>query len=123
MTSWSTVLGMATRPLATPAFLVLLALAAGHRHGYAMMGFAEEISQGSEQLPAGTLYRTLARLENDGLIAESGGRDGSAPQDAQRRYYRLTQQGREALDAETARLERLVAAARRSGATPDRGVA
>jgi DNA-binding PadR family transcriptional regulator len=114
---------MTARSMTGSSYLVLLALAAGRTHGYAMMSYVDELSDGREQLPAGTLYRTLARLEAEGLIAESGSREPSAPQDAQRRYYRLTGEGRNALAEETQRLERLITAARRAGVTPGEGVA
>jgi DNA-binding PadR family transcriptional regulator len=112
---------MTARSMPNSSYLVLLALAAGRTHGYAMMSFAEEVSGGHEQLPAGTLYRTLARLEAAGLIAESIHREPSAPQDAQRRYYRLTSEGHEALAEGGRHLERLVAVGR-AGADSSRQV-
>lgn len=114
---------MAQSPLTTAGYYILLALAAGHTHGYAMMRYVELVSAGREDLPAGTLYRTLARLAADGLIGESGRRDPEAPQDAQRRYYRLTAAGRRALREEAQRLERLVDAAAEAGVLPAADVA
>lgn len=102
-------------PLTPAAFQVLLALAAGATHGYAVMRFVEELSAGAVRLGPGTLYRTLGRLVADGLVEEAGERDPEAPHDARRRYYRLSTAGRRAAQAEAEVLERLVAAAARSG--------
>lgn len=114
---------MSRPPLTPAACTVLLALAAGHAHGYAMMRYADTVSGGGDPLPPGTLYRTLAKLSGEGLIAESERRDPGAPQDAQRRYYRLTPVGRRALREEVARLERLVSAAVEAGVLPTTGAA
>ncbi|MEV4540252.1 PadR family transcriptional regulator [Micromonospora echinaurantiaca] len=91
-----------------PTFLILTALAAGPRHGY---GIIQEVAALSEQrvtLLPGTLYAALDRLSAQGLVAP----DREETVDGRlRRYYRLTPDGVTALDAETARLRQLTAAA------------
>lgn len=97
--------------LIRPGYIVLLALAAGERHGYAIMKFAERISEGAIHLSAGTLYRTMARLAADGLVEEVGGADPSAPHDSRRRYYQLSRAGRRVAIEDTSLLRKLIAAA------------
>ena len=105
-------------PLTPAAFQVLLALAAGEAHGYAVMRFVEEVTDATVRLGPGTLYRTIGRLLADGLVEEVEGGDPAAPHDARRRYYRLTPLGLEAATAEAALLQRLVAAAAQAGLLP-----
>jgi DNA-binding PadR family transcriptional regulator len=107
-------------PLTSAAFQVLLALAAGEAHGYAVMRFVEQVTAGTVRLGPGTLYRTIGRLLADGLVEEVEGGDPAAPHDARRRYYRLTPLGRRAAQAEAALLERMVAAASQAGLLPTR---
>jgi DNA-binding PadR family transcriptional regulator len=107
-----------TPPLTPAAFQVLLALAAGEAHGYAVMRFVEQLTAGTVRLGPGTLYRTIGRLLADGLVEEIEGGDPTAPHDARRRYYRLTQLGRQAAQAETALLERMLVAAKEAGLLP-----
>jgi DNA-binding PadR family transcriptional regulator len=102
-------------PLTPAAFQVLLALATGQAHGYAVMQFIEQVTAGTVRLGPGTLYRTIGRLLADGLVEEVEGGDPEAPHDARRRYYRLTPLGRQAAEAEAALLQRLVAAATQAG--------
>ena len=95
----------------TPAFFFLmLTLAEGPRHGHAMARDVEDRSDGSVKLGPGSLYWSLGRLADVGLIAEVE----SPPEetDARRRYYSLTPAGREVLARETAVLERIVDYAR-----------
>jgi DNA-binding PadR family transcriptional regulator len=101
--------------LTTAGFQVLLALASGHSHGYAVMGFVDQLTDGQVRLGPGTLYRTLARLVADELVSESEVSDPSAPHDARRRYYQLTPLGAEAVREEAELLARLVDAARTAG--------
>jgi DNA-binding PadR family transcriptional regulator len=110
-------------PLTPAAFQVLLALARGPVHGYAIMGFVEDVTGGAVRLGPGTLYRTIGRLVADGLVEEADGADPDAPPDARRRYYRLTGPGRRAATAEAARLARLVDAAGEAGLLPGRRAA
>ncbi len=106
--------------LTAAGFHVLLALASGNAHGYAMMGFVEQVTGGRVRLGPGTLYRTIARLVADGLVAEAEGHDPDAPHDARRRYYELTPRGRRAAAEEAALLYRLSDAAARAGLLTER---
>ena len=101
--------------LTTAGFQVLLALAAGQTHGYAVTQFIEQLTAGTVRLGPGTLYRTLARLVADELVTESETNDPTAPHDARRRYYQLTPLGDQAVREEAALLARLLDAARRAG--------
>ncbi len=102
-------------PLATDALLILLALASRPLHGYGIIRDVEERSNGSTVLQTGALYRMLHRLLRDALIEEcdAPAREASDPR---RRYYRPTRRGRVVLDAEIARMSRLVRAARETSA-------
>jgi len=102
-------------PLTQAGFLVLLALASGEAHGYAVMRFAEETTAGKVRLPPGTLYRTISRLLADGLVEEIEVQDPGAPHDARRRYYRMTERGRQAAVDEAALVARLTSVATRAG--------
>jgi DNA-binding PadR family transcriptional regulator len=109
--------GTATPPPLTPAvFAVLLALADGDKHGYAIMKEVRTPQGGGVAMGPGTLYGTLDRLIRDGLVEESGASD-----DERRRYYRLKAQGRSSLAAELGRLDAAVASARSLGLLPHRG--
>ncbi|HZL29021.1 MAG TPA: PadR family transcriptional regulator [Acidobacteriaceae bacterium] len=106
----STPTGTPEFPPLTPAvFAILLALADGEKHGYAIM---QEARQHSPMGP-GTLYGSLDRLLASGLIAETGFTD-----DDRRRYYRLTASGRQALAAEAARMQQAIVRVRRKGIKP-----
>jgi DNA-binding PadR family transcriptional regulator len=117
-------------PLSPQQFHILLSLVDGDRHGYGIIRHIAERTGGATRLGTGTLYTAVARLEAQGLIAESDGR-GAAPDrsaDAtrraeRRRYYRLTPLGSRVLGAETQRLEMLVRAARGKGIRPHAGPA
>lgn len=104
-------------PLSAVWFEILLALAGGDRHGYAVMQAVDLRSGGAVSLHPGSLYRALARLLEDGLIAELDARPVEGD-DERRRYYRLTPLGRAVASAEARRLETLVAAARASALLP-----
>ena len=99
-------------PLTPAVFHILLALADGEAHGYAIMQDVSQRSGGSVRLGPGTLYGAIGRLLEDGAIEESEERPDPASDDARRRYYRLTKLGGRVLTAETKRLEELVRAAR-----------
>lgn len=102
----------APQDLNSAAFLVLLALASGERHGYGITKLVDEISIGRVRLPAGTLYRTITRLLSDGLVKEDeAGADPQAPHDARRRYYDLTEAGHAAARQHAQTLALLVDAA------------
>lgn len=99
-------------PLTPVVFEILIALAAGEQHGYAIMQEVERRTDGRIDLHPGTLYRALGRLLDGGLIEELGERPPAAADDERRRYYRLTSLGAAVARAETERLETQVAAAR-----------
>jgi len=102
------------KPLSLPVLNILLALADGARHGYAIKQDVEERSGGSIRLGPGTLYEAIQRLQDGGLIAESRarGEDPSNGQEAQRRYYALTDRGWTTLREEVQQLGALVDRAR-----------
>src|SRR5258708_30652224 len=100
-------------PLPQAAFHIMVALAASERHGYAMMQEVADGTEGKLRLGPGTLYGSIKRMLEDGLIAEHEPR--AAAGDERRRYYRLTAFGRRVASAETARLESLYKQARAAG--------
>lgn len=107
---------MSSVTMTPAAFHVLLALAAGHAHGYAVMRHTAQVTGGAVRLGPGTLYRTISRLAADGLVAETDqSGDPDAPHDARRRYYQLTPAGRAAAQAEAERMAVLVRAATDAG--------
>lgn len=95
-------------PLKTNWFHILLSLAADEQHGYGIMQEVLERTAGKVRLWPATLYGTLARLIDAGLIQESQERPAEELDDARRRYYKLTRLGRRVLDLESQRLEDLV---------------
>ena len=95
-------------PLKPNWFHVLLSLANGEQHGYGIMQEVLERTNGKIRLWPATLYGTLERLLEEGLIAEANRRPPAEEDDARRRYYRLTALGRRVLAAESIRLEDLV---------------
>ena len=99
-------------PLTAAVFHVLVALADGDLHGYAVIKDVSTRTGGRVVLGTGTLYGIVKRLLADGLVVESKRRPAAAIDDERRRYYRLTPFGRGVVTAETARLEAMVAAAR-----------
>jgi DNA-binding PadR family transcriptional regulator len=98
-------------PLTPAMFQILLALADGNKHGYAILKDVSRRSEGKIRLSARTLYGNLARLEGAGLIAESSKRPEFSLDDERRRYYRLTDLGREVAVAEARRMEEAIALA------------
>lgn len=95
-------------PLKTNWFHILLSLAAEDQHGYGIMQEVLDRTGGKVHLWPATLYGTLARLIDAGLIQESEERPAADLDDARRRYYKLTRLGRQVLDLESQRLEELV---------------
>lgn len=95
-------------PLTPAVFTILLALAEGEKHGYAIMQAITTTAGGKQRLGPGTLYGSIKRLLDEGLIAESTQRPDAVADDARRRYYRLTNFGQRVAAAEAARLEELV---------------
>jgi DNA-binding PadR family transcriptional regulator len=94
-------------PLPQAQFHILVALAAGDHHGYAIMRAVEGSSAGVVRMGPGTLYGTLRKLVDRGL-AEELDRTDDGDDDARRRYYRLTAVGRMVVAAEADRLEHLI---------------
>lgn len=88
--------------LTEPMYYVLLSLWDGPRHGYGIMQFTSELTQGRVSIGAGTLYALLGRFAEEGLISLIDARDGG------RKRYRLTDYGRQVLQEEYARLWRQV---------------
>lgn len=99
-------------PLKQTWLHILLAVAGGHRHGYAIRQEVEDRTEGRVRLWPATLYGTLARLTEEGLLEETDENPDADDDDPRRRYYRLTTFGAEVLEAETRRLEELVRLAR-----------
>jgi DNA-binding PadR family transcriptional regulator len=101
----------------TPAFFhLLLSLSSGPRHGYTLMKEIEERTDSRVSLGPSSLYYSLGRLEDAGLIEETEGPDvGDEPHEERRRYYTLTDKGRLRLEAESEILAGIVAHARATG--------
>ena len=99
-------------PLTPAVFHILLTLADGEAHGYAVMQEVTRRSGGAVRLGPGTLYGAISRLLEDKIIVESEERPDPEMDDTRRRYYRLTKLGGRVLAAETERLSDLVKAAR-----------
>ncbi len=96
----------------TPAVLhILLALSTGERHGYGIMKQVEEDSAGKVKMGPGTLYGSIGRMMEAGLIRESDKRADPEMDDERRIYYMLTGVGRAALEAELTRYRGVVAVA------------
>lgn len=99
-------------PLTPAMFQVLVALADGEKHGYAIIKEVSRRTDGAVHLRAGTLYAVVKRFVDDGLIAESAERPDPALDDERRRYYRLTDHGRSVARAEARRMAETLAQAR-----------
>ena len=95
-------------PLKTHWFHIMLSLAGGEQHGYGIMQEVLNRTTGKVRLWPATLYGSIKRLVEAGLIEESSERPAPESDDARRRYYRLTTLGRGVLGAECERLEELV---------------
>ena len=102
----------AQAPLTPAMFNVLLALADGDKHGYAILKEVAAQTGGEVQLSTGTLYGIIKRLLQEGMIEELRRRPASEQDDQRRRYYRLTTAGRDAAAAEARRMQKVVARAR-----------
>jgi len=107
-------------PLPSATFHILLAVAEEDRHGYAVIQDVAARTGGALRLGAGTLYRSIQRMLEQGLISETSERPAPELDDERRRYYRITPFGREVAKAELRRLTELVRLARASGFTPER---
>lgn len=105
-------------PLTPLSMAILLALADGARHGYALMKEIEEQTEGTLRPGTGSLYAGLQRLVSDGLIREA---EGGADADRRRRYYAITERGRALAEAEARRMLRVLAVASRKDLAPEVG--
>jgi DNA-binding PadR family transcriptional regulator len=99
-------------------FHILMAVADEDRHGYGIIQDVLTSTNGKLKLSAGTLYRSIQRMLEQGLLVET--RERPEDDDERRRYYRITPLGREVAKAEAQRLQQLVRLARRSGFAPGR---
>lgn len=107
-------------PLPRATFHILLALAEQDRHGYAILQEVEASTGGELRLSAGTLYRSIHRMLEQGLVVETRDRPAPDEDDERRRYYRITPYGTAVAKAEARRLARLVRLARAAGLAPGR---
>lgn len=96
-------------PLSTAAQYILLALAGNDLHGYGIVQEVTLLAGGSYRVGPGTLYDNLKKLMNGGLVVDAP-RAANEDKEDDRRFYRITQNGRKTLAAEIARLENIVAA-------------
>ena len=101
-----------------PVLHILVALADGERHGYAIMQDVAARTGGEIRLGPGTLYGSIKRMLHDGLIEELDERPDPERDDVRRRYYRITPRGRETAREELGRLAKLVRRARAVGLMP-----
>src|SRR5215470_136804 len=95
-------------PLTPAVFHILLALADGEKHGYGIMQEIARITNGAMRMGPGTLYGTIKRMLEAGLLEEMDERPDPALDDERRRYYRLTAFGQQVAQAETERLAMLL---------------
>ena len=107
-------------PLPLATFHILLAVADEDRHGYAIIQDVEARTDGELKLSAGTLYRSIQRMLEQGLIIEPRERPLPELDDERRRYYRITPFGREVAEAESRRMTQLLRMARNRGFAPGR---
>ena len=105
-------------PLPPVTFHILVALADEDRHGYAIMQDVTQRTGGALRLGAGTLYRSVQRMLEQGLISEVSTRPAPELDDERRRYYRITPFGRAVARAESRRLAQMLKLARDSGFAP-----
>jgi DNA-binding PadR family transcriptional regulator len=99
-------------PLTPATFQILMSLVDGEQHGYAIMKEVEERTDGAVRLGPGTLYGSLKRLLEDGLVDEGAERADPELGDERRRYYRITKFGVAVARAEARRLESVLRTAR-----------
>jgi DNA-binding PadR family transcriptional regulator len=102
-------------PLPPATFHILLALADADRHGYGIIQDVEARTGGALKLSAGTLYRSVQRMLEQGLLVETRDRPAPKDDDERRRYYRITPLGTTVAKAEARRLAGLVKMARAAG--------
>jgi DNA-binding PadR family transcriptional regulator len=107
-------------PLPPATFHILMAVAEEDRHGYAIILEVETRTGGELKLSPGTLYRSIQRMLEQGLLVETRDRPEPEFDDERRRYYRITKFGKDVARAEARRLMQLVKLARESGFAPGR---
>ena len=107
-------------PLPAATFHILMALAGEDRHGYAIIQDVAIRTGGELKLSAGTLYRSIQRMLEQGLIVETRERPAPELDDERRRYYRITPLGAAVARAEVTRLAKLVRLARNMGFVPEK---
>src|SRR4030095_15369436 len=107
-------------PLPPATFHILMALADEDRHGYAIIQDIAARTDGELQMSAGTLYRSIQRMQEQGLIVETRERPAPENDDERRRYYRITPFGLAVARAEAARLSQMVKLARARGIAPEK---
>ena len=105
-------------PLPLAVFHILIALADRDRHGYSIMQDVAARTGGKVQLSAGTLYSSVRRMLEQGLIEELAESPDPSSTDERRRYYRLTRFGKRVAAAEVERLNALLRQARATGLVP-----
>ena len=106
-------------PLKPQDYHILFVLLDGERHGYGMVKEIDRQTNGQVRLEAGNLYRSVRRLIKQGVIVESDRRPAPESEDERRRYYCVTEFGRQVVAAETDRMRELVAAAEARFAVSD----
>jgi DNA-binding PadR family transcriptional regulator len=111
---------VALLPLPNATFHILMAVAQEDRHGYAIIQDVEERTGGELRLSAGTLYRSIQRMLEQGLLTETRDRPEPEFDDERRRYYRMTPFGRAVARAEAQRMMQMVRMARTQGIVPER---
>jgi DNA-binding PadR family transcriptional regulator len=105
-------------PLPTATLHILMALSTEDRHGYAILQDVEARTAGEVRMSAGTLYRSIQRMLEQGLVVEIQERPAPEQDDERRRYYRITAFGQAVARAEASRLTALLKLARASGFVP-----
>src|SRR5579872_4942345 len=107
-------------PLPPATFHILMSVADEDRHGYAIIQDVAARTGGELKLSAGTLYRSIQRMLEQGLLIETRERPSPEEDDERRRYYRITPYGSDVARTEARRLTQLVRLARESGFAPGR---
>ncbi len=107
-------------PLPSVTFHILMALAGQDRHGYAIIQEVAARTNGEVRIGAGTLYRSVQRMLEQGLIVETQDRPTPDLDDERRRYYRITSFGTDVAKAESRRLALMLKLARATGFAPGR---
>ncbi len=105
-------------PLQPASFHILLSLSDEDRHGYAIILDIARRTNDDIRLSAGTLYRSIQRMQEQGLIIETKTRPAPEEDDERRRYYRITALGKAVAQAEVKRLQALLKMARACGVVP-----